>query len=1068
MKNPLLDKDFLLKLDETRERETFVRLIALTIDESPIETIEGRATQGSLNIDGKSAVRRTCSLSLVANEMNINDFYWGLNSKFKLEIGIKNKIDDTFPEIIWFPFGTYLITSFNTSQNINSYNISISGKDKMCLLNGEIGGSITSLTADFGTYDDTDNKGNKVIKKHPLKNIIREGVHAYGNEPFHNIIINDLDDYGLELKEYRGDVPMYLFKENGTDEFVQMTLNGNTAIDINGNSKNLNQLIQTEDYDKDNLPIEGAIPFNFDLRNSFTGEEYYPTEISLSDKKYTIAKLEYGDTPGYTLTDLVFAGDLILSVGDPFTDVLDKIVGMLGGFEYFYDVYGRFIFQKKKVYTSTSWNNLKEEDGKVYGENAALTSALTYSFEDSKLVQTFSNNPDLINLRNDFSVWGTRKSATGNEIPVHMRYAIDKKPIEYCTIEVTQEEADMYNKFYKDQTKKPQQSIRYAVDQGWDWREIIYQMALDFRLHNHLDGFEAKVAAANPELYPTGKTGYEQYYTDMEGFWRQLYNPDYKAEYSSRTFTEDTSKERFVKGFIPIEENDLEYDKYYCFYGDDNYLVKYIDSIPYDEIFYTDNKGEKPVVDGIDLKNYIVYWKKDDGKYQRYIDYKEETDESFSKEKIYIQISSKSYAPVLDYFKIINLTTEEKEKEWDKIYILLNNIYKEVSVFIKKEDKYEQLKKLSDIISADKVNLFYKIRGSADYVAALETYFYIKKERDIKDKILYIQLEDKSYTPYNNEIDVIDRQNNVWIQVGERKVSDDIKEPIWRHPIELLKVDRGNLYIQNENKDFVLFKLSNVVVSNSTKQILYKVNDSENFYSVKNYEEQRRSLYIKKYKENDGEIIEKYQRYLYSPNFTVLGTTTDYYPILMKTVIPYYEEYYDFDTKTHWNYAVQNAPETLNFWIDFLDTDGELSQYSIPVVGNRSKSINDSLVKAIYFRDIPNVLFTDNINAIADKKSGYNYIQLQKGMQAMFINSSQGKSAKDVVEENLYAHAYCTESISATVIPVYYLEPNTRIFIRDDNSKINGEYILNRMSISLAYNGMMNISANKAIERILY
>ena len=220
-----------------------------------------------------------------------------------------------------------------------------------------------------------------------------------------------------------------------------------------------------------------------------------------------------------------------------------------------------------------------------------------------------------------------------------------------------------------------------------------------------------------------------------------------------------------------------------------------------------------------------------------------------------------------------------------------------------------------------------------------------------------------------------------------------------------------------------------------------------------------RSLYIKD---------NKYQRYLYSPNFTALGTTTDYYPNLMKTAIPYYEEYYDFDMETHWNYAVQNAPETLNFWIDFLDTEGELSQYSIPVVGNRPKPINDSSVKAIYFRDIPNVLFTDNISTIANKKSGYNYIQLQKGMQSLFTNSSQGKCAKDVVEENLYAHAYCTESISATVIPVYYLEPNTRILIRDDNSKINGEYILNRMSISLTYNGMMNISANKAIERILY
>lgn len=104
MRNPLLDKDFLLKLDEARDRETFVRLIALTFDEHPLETIEGRATQGSLNIDGRSAVRRTCSLTLVANELNINDFYWGMKTKFALEIGIKNKINPEYPDIIWFSF----------------------------------------------------------------------------------------------------------------------------------------------------------------------------------------------------------------------------------------------------------------------------------------------------------------------------------------------------------------------------------------------------------------------------------------------------------------------------------------------------------------------------------------------------------------------------------------------------------------------------------------------------------------------------------------------------------------------------------------------------------------------------------------------------------------------------------------------------------------------------------------------------------------------------------------------------------------------------------------------------
>jgi hypothetical protein len=51
-------------------------------------------------------------------------------------------------------------------------------------------------------------------------------------------------------------------------------------------------------------------------------------------------------------------------------------------------------------------------------------------------------------------------------------------------------------------------------------------MALDYRRCNHDSDYEYKLKANNPELAPYGKTGYEQYYIDMEAFWRQLYNPD--------------------------------------------------------------------------------------------------------------------------------------------------------------------------------------------------------------------------------------------------------------------------------------------------------------------------------------------------------------------------------------------------------------------------------------------------------------------------------------------------------------------------------------------------------------
>ena len=82
--NMLYDKEFLLKLDKCKNKIIYARITALNFDESPIEMIEGRVTGGSINIDGSSAVRRSCSLSIVAQDFNYNEYYWGLNTKFKL------------------------------------------------------------------------------------------------------------------------------------------------------------------------------------------------------------------------------------------------------------------------------------------------------------------------------------------------------------------------------------------------------------------------------------------------------------------------------------------------------------------------------------------------------------------------------------------------------------------------------------------------------------------------------------------------------------------------------------------------------------------------------------------------------------------------------------------------------------------------------------------------------------------------------------------------------------------------------------------------------------------------
>jgi hypothetical protein len=104
---------------------------------------------------------------------------------------------------------------------------------------------------------------------------------------------------------------------------------------------------------------------------------------------------------------------------------------MFSDFEYFYDVDGRFIFQKKKTYINSTFTNLITDDDGTYAEDAMYTSSVAYTFENGILLSAFTDAPQILNIRNDFSIWGKRKGVGGAELPVHMRYAIDFKPTYY-------------------------------------------------------------------------------------------------------------------------------------------------------------------------------------------------------------------------------------------------------------------------------------------------------------------------------------------------------------------------------------------------------------------------------------------------------------------------------------------------------------------------------------------------------------------------------------------------------------------------------------------------------------
>ena len=893
-------RQFLLDLDKSKTKTVYAKITALRFDESPIETIEGRVTQGSINLDGDSAVRRTCSLTIVANEFNYQDYVWGMNTKFKLEVGLKNTLNKKYPDIIWFKQGIYLISSFSTARSTNNFSISIQGKDKMCQLNGEVGGSL-GASVDFGTIEEIDAEGNSRIIKLPIPEIIRNIVHQYAGEPLHNIIINDIEDYGLELLEYRYDVPMYLYRESTSNNFMNITLDGTTPCSVEGKDS-----IKTfDDLTADELDM---------LVDTLAGVTGEPMEITIpgaeDGKKYYVAKIEYGQTAGYRKTDLTYPGDLIGAVGEAITSILDKIKNMLGEFEYFYDLDGRFVFQKKQSFVNTLWTPIKEtEDEEIYVESLALASSRAYAFSEGELITAFNNNPNIQNMRNDYAIWGERSGITGAKIPVHMRYAIDKKPLYYKSFE---------GKIY---TTDEATFRRLLEEAKQDIKEQYYERIDSFkRLYENPPGLIEPQRLANYDWTPG--------WWDIRD-WYEYYNLLTRSipSYSMKWYSQNDES-----GCIPINTiPGYEQNNGYCWL-----IIKRPDGS------YNFQHGSgNPSGSGRNCTLYESYYDDTDPKGYKTVQVKDDSDN-----------------PIIEYY-------------------------------------------------------------IPPYSGCSDNHTYIEfLESDIRggNQVFFYNPDFPNYESIGDLIeDEIEQEWEEYLKSGLLNFVD------WREIIYQMAKD----FYANNQKDVFEITLAK---------------NNEQFYpsGQTGYEQ----YYID---------LLGFWRQLYDPTLTADDTN-------------YNDYYHSEDSRNNWNKNVYESPEVLNFWFDFLDSEGELSQYSVKNVGPRTKAINDTNIKSIYFRETPNVVFVKD-QTEASKMSGYKCIQIND--DSMFSISSQGRSAKDKLDELIYQHGYCTESATITTIPIYYLQPNIRVYVSDKDTNLDGDYIISKITIPLTYNGTMSLTATKAAETLL-
>lgn len=450
----LNDMDFLTQLDKLHMRVQYAKIILLSFkDEEPIKEIQGSITSGNLSVNGSSAIRRTINLTMLASIDNSNlediDNEISINKKIKVLIGYDNPLKSykDYGDIIWFPCGLFVLSSANISRSTSGWNISITGKDKMCLLDGTAGGTLPASITFHESLVQLDN-GDVEIQYPTIFQIIYEAVNHWGGEAIENIIITDIDEEIKMLVRYMGDKPVYF----------------------------------SNDYQS----------------LSFEAQEDYPHMFS------------YGQDAGYKYTDFTYPGELVLNAGDTVVTLLDKIVSTLGNYEYFYNIDGKFVFQEIKNYLNTGSPllELSPEDYVRSYNNAKFL----YSLTDLDTTTAITRNPKYDNVKNDFYVWGKRKTSTGVEVSIRYHLAIDDKPDIDLAMQNMWEVKDKKSNLivrYDFNTLDDYSVDNYTVTLVGipcdEWREELYRRALNAQVSNSV---------------------YDNYYdSELIAEWRNLYNP---------------------------------------------------------------------------------------------------------------------------------------------------------------------------------------------------------------------------------------------------------------------------------------------------------------------------------------------------------------------------------------------------------------------------------------------------------------------------------------------------------------------------------------------------------------
>lgn len=807
------------------------------------------------------------------------------------------------------------------------------------------------------------------------------------------------------------------------------------------------------------------------------------------------------EAAGYRIEDYVYPKDLTANAGDSITSVLDTIVKEMGGnYEYFYDVDGVFHYQEIKnylntTYTSSILRNSKYNTEQIY---SALTQDLTkqvYKFENSNMIESFQNNLQFSTVKNDFVLWGQKSTPTSDTTPIWYHLAIDDKPVagDRTYDVIITYEYDEVNNIFSDTPilKAPFIYNETEIEQYWEYNEDTEQWTqqeitvpkvdrpqpnqyyvnentepLDFTVtHSTTPSIFPEIWGYNPNPLTAEVDGeiklVEPHWHEINLYRKQLTRfPNGHPSFYATIKSSDWRNELYLDG---LEKSVIDSVPNYYFTELDAHLnrIYNVAEVGFDITGYPD-VFEDTYLKGIDMPIKAVAQSLSEsykcGKDMGYKEfYPKALTSSMTASNLTDDQDNKNRNVTYWYNSCNYILSHNTDTSIDADGKVVNKVTFSLDPFVARVaraqyDEYSQPIQPTSISTLLKHFTFDSegsLVGTTDDLTAEELLFqeyteYIKKSAtDTVSRNFCYKLDNK-----------IEQLNNYF----NNKASETFKK---------IYADAGMLL-----QKFRSYYSYGAGMDNSSIAVAHK-----------------KEWYAKQFRALESLIqifICESVRQPYAYDEDTYKTEVLNSQIVTKNNVRHFQIDEEYITQRI-NKGFYDNPSDYPYYLDFISTAANIGKYSVNNIGRRTDSVNNEALNCMIDPDVPNIYLIEDPTTInLDNHPGMTLEEVKENIQeqeemcdkelhpwayvssdvlySMTVDTYQG--LYEATRDLLYVETSMNDKVTLSTIPIYHLDVNSRITIKNTDTSIFGDYLIDSISVPLDVEGMMSIGCTKIVDRV--